>query len=80
MDIEDIVDILAIDLIGVIPEDEKIIVSTNKGEPAVMDVLSPAGEAYRRISKRIRGEEVPLMNLDVSNSIMDKLRRLVGMN
>lgn len=79
MDIEDIVDILAVDLIGVIPEDEKIIVSTNKGEPAVMDALSPAGEAYRRIARRIKGEEVPLMNLDVPNSIMDKLRKLVGM-
>lgn len=80
MDIDDIVDILAIDLLGVIPEDEKIIVSTNKGEPAVMDVLSPAGEAYRRIAQRIRGQEVPLMNLNVSNGIMDKLRKLVGMN
>ncbi len=79
MDIEDIVDILAVDLIGVIPEDEKIIISTNKGEPAVMDVLSPAGEAYRRIARRIQGEEVPLMNLDVPNGIMDKLRKLVGM-
>lgn len=79
MDIEDIVDILAVDLIGVIPEDEKIIISTNKGEPAVMDPLSSAGEAYRRIARRIKGEEVPLMNLDVPNSIMDKLRKLVGM-
>ena len=80
MDIEDIIDILAIELLGVIPEDEKIIVSTNKGEPAVMDALSSAGEAYRRISRRIRGEEVPLMNLDVSSGLMDKLKRLVGMN
>lgn len=78
MDIEDIVDILAIDLLGVVPEDEKIIISTNRGEPAVMDAVSQAGEAYRRIAQRIRGEEIPLMNLDVSNKIMDKLRRLVG--
>ncbi|MCM1566545.1 MULTISPECIES: septum site-determining protein MinD [Dehalobacter] len=78
MDIEDIVDILAIDLLGVVPEDEKIIVSTNRGEPAVMDGVSKAGEAYRRIAQRVRGEEVPLMNLDVSNSLMDKLKNLVG--
>ncbi|NBJ16789.1 MAG: septum site-determining protein MinD [Dehalobacter sp. 4CP] len=78
MDIEDIVDILAIDLLGVVPEDEKIIVSTNRGEPAVMDGISKAGEAYRRIAQRVRGEEVPLMNLDVSNSLMDKLKNLVG--
>jgi len=79
MEIEDIVDILAVDLIGVVPEDEKIIISTNKGEPAVMDVGSKAGEAYRRIAQRIRGEEVPLMNLEVSNPIMEKLRKLIGM-
>jgi septum site-determining protein MinD len=79
MDIEDIVDILAIDLLGVVPEDEKIIVSTNKGEPAVMDAVSQAGEAYRRIAQRIRGEEVPLMNLNVSTSLMDKFKKLVGM-
>jgi len=79
MDIEDIVDILAVELIGVVPEDEKIIISTSKGEPAVMDAVSKAGEAYRRIAQRIRGEEVPLMNLEVSNPIMETLRRLIGM-
>jgi septum site-determining protein MinD len=78
MDIDDIVDILAIDLLGIVPEDEKIIVSTNRGEPAVMDAVSQAGEAYRRIAQRIRGEEIPLMNLDVSNSILEKLKKIVG--
>ena len=78
MDITDILDILAIDLIGVVPEDESIVISTNKGEPAVMDPASRAGEAYRRITKRIQGEEVPLMNLDVPDGIMNRLKRLVG--
>ena len=40
---------------------------------------SKAGEAFRRIAQRIRGEEVPLMNLEVSNPIMEKLRKLIGM-
>jgi len=80
MDMEDIIDILAIDLLGVVQEDEKIIISTNRGEPAVMDLVSPAGEAYRRIARRIKGEEVPLMNLTVSDSLMDRLKRLVGLN
>ena len=78
MDISDILDILAIDLLGVVPEDESIVISTNKGEPAVMDHSSKAGEAYRRITRRIRGEEVPLMNLDVPDGIMDRLKRLIG--
>lgn len=80
MDIEDIVDILAIDLLGIVPEDEKIIVSTNRGEPAVLDVVSQAGEAYRRIAQRIRGEEIPLMSLEVSSGLMEKLRRFVGIS
>ena len=72
-------DILAIDLIGVVPEDESIVISTNRGEPAVMDQGSKAGEAYRRITRRIKGEEVPLMNLDVPPGIIDRLKRLVGL-
>lgn len=78
MDISDILDILAIELLGVVPEDESIVISTNRGEPAVMDHSSKAGEAYRRITRRIRGEEVPLMNLDVPDGLMDRLKRLIG--
>lgn len=78
MDISDILDILAIELLGVVPEDESIVISTNRGEPAVTDHSSKAGEAYRRITRRIRGEEVPLMNLDVPDGLMDRLKRLIG--
>jgi septum site-determining protein MinD len=78
MDISDILDILAIDLIGVIPDDESIVISTNRGEPAVTDHSSHAGEAYRRITRRIQGEEVPLMNLEVPDGIMDRLKKLLG--
>ncbi|KGK91238.1 cell division inhibitor MinD [Desulfosporosinus sp. HMP52] len=80
MDISDILDILAIELIGVVPEDESIVVSTNRGEPAVMDLGSQAGEAYRRITKRIQGEEVPLMNLEVPKGLMDRLKKLIGLS
>lgn len=79
MDMADILDILAIELLGVVPEDESIIISTNKGEPAVMDHNAKAGEAYRRITRRICGEQVALMNLDVPEGLMDKLRKLVGL-
>ena len=79
MDIDDILDILAIKLLGVVPEDESIVVSTNKGEPAVMDHSSRAGEAYRRITRRIKGEEVPLMNLEVPDGLMNRLKRLIGL-
>jgi len=63
MDISDIDDILAIHILGVIPDDEDIIVSTNRGEPIVNDKRSRAGQAYRNIVRRLLGEEVPFMDL-----------------
>ncbi|NLI58850.1 MAG: septum site-determining protein MinD [Clostridium sp.] len=79
MSIDDIIDILAIDLIGVVPDDEKIIVSTNKGEPAVVDNKSLAGEAYRAITKRIMGQDVPLLNLENEEGFIFKIRKLFGL-
>jgi len=76
MNIDDMIDILAIDLLGVVPDDESIVISTNKGEPAVTDDNSLAGQAYRNISKRIQGEEVPLLNLDVDESMFTKLKKI----
>lgn len=65
MNIEDIEDILAISLLGIVPDDENIVISTNKGEPIVGDENAMAGKAYRNISRRLMGEEVELLNLDV---------------
>lgn len=76
MDIEDILDILSIKLIGVIPEDEFIIVSTNRGEPAVNNPESMAGKAYMNTAKRITGEEVEFLDLEVVESFLDKLKRI----
>ena len=58
MDVEDILDLLSIDLIGVVPEDEYIITQTNKGEPAVSNKKAPSGKAYVEIARRILGENV----------------------
>lgn len=80
MDIPDIIDILAIDLLGVVPDDDYIVVSTNRGEPAVMADTSRAGEAYRNIARRIRGEEVPFLDLSEKETIWSRLRRLMRGN
>ena len=80
MEIEDFIDILAIDLLGVIPEDEKIVVSTNRGEPAVMENGWGAGEAYRRVARRIQGEEVALMNFDMKPGFFGRLKKIIGIN
>ncbi|MCF6096597.1 septum site-determining protein MinD [Thermovorax subterraneus] len=79
MDIDDIIDILAIDLLGVIPEDERIVISTNRGEPAVADESSKAGQAYRNVTRRLEGENVPLMSLDVEPTLMEKIKMLFGL-
>jgi len=77
MDINDIIDILSIDLLGVVPEDECIVISTNRGEPAVLGNISKAGEAYRRIARRILGEEVPMYSLDESSNLMTRFRKML---
>ena len=58
MDVEDIVDLLSIDLIGVVPDDEYIITQTNKGEPVVSNHKAPSGKAYTEIARRILGENI----------------------
>ena len=75
MSIEDVIDILAIDLIGAVPDDEHIVIATNQGEPLAGD-SSLAGTAYMNICKRILGEEVPLMNLEASNGFFAKIAKL----
>ena len=60
MDVEDIVDLLSIDLIGVVPDDEYIITQTNKGEPVVTKEKAPSGKAYIEIARRILGENVDI--------------------
>jgi septum site-determining protein MinD len=70
---DDVLDILAVPLIGVIPEDEGILVSTNRGSPAAMDDRSRAGQAYRDIARRLCGEEVPFPPLDDNKGFFQKL-------
>jgi septum site-determining protein MinD len=60
MSLEDVTDILAIPVIGVVPMDELIVTSTNRGEPAALDMDSRAGEAFREIAQRITGQDIPL--------------------
>lgn len=66
MNIDDIIDILAINLLGIVPDDEAIVISTNKGEPVVIEDKSMASKAYRNITKRITGEEIELLDLEAN--------------
>ncbi len=76
MSVEDVVEILSADLIGVIPEDTGIITSTNKGEPIVNDEKSLAGQAYRNVAKRIMGEDVPFLDLKQQKGFVAKIKDL----
>ena len=62
MSVDDVVEILAIDLIGVVPYDESIVIATNEGNP-VVGSEEESGKAYTNICRRIMGEEVPYLEL-----------------
>lgn len=79
MSIDDIIDILAIGLVGVVPDDEKIVVSTNRGEPVISDEKSMAGQAYRNIVRRIKGEEIPFMDFDETRGLLIRLKKMFGL-
>jgi len=75
MSSEDVLDILAVSLLGVVPDDENIVIATNTGEPlAGNDSL--AGQAYMNICKRITGEEVPFLDLESKKGLLARLGEL----
>ena len=74
LSVEDMLDILAIALIGVVPDVESIVISTNKGEPLVYKGETLAAKAYRNIVERIEGKEVEFLNLDVKMGFFDRLK------
>ena len=78
MDVADVLEVLGVDLLGIIPEDEMIIIATNKGEPIVYEKRARAGRAFLNAAQRIMGEEVPLDDIIESPSLLERLRRLVG--
>jgi len=74
---EDIVEILAIDLLGIVPEDKQIIISTNSGAPVALDGKSPSGQAFRNIAGRILGQDIPFMPLKGSAGMLGRLTRFI---
>ena len=76
LDAEDVLELLAIKLIGIVPEDENVIVSTNVGKPVALDEKSRAGQAFRNISRRLMGDEIPLLNMDFKDDFLHKISRM----
>ena len=75
---EDILSLLSVDLLGLVPEDETIITSTNRGVPAVHDNRSRSGAAFRRIAARIDGEDLPIVDLEQKEGFLSRLKQIVN--
>ncbi|AGB41889.1 septum site-determining protein MinD [Halobacteroides halobius DSM 5150] len=78
MEIEDMKDILAIKLLGIIPEDEKIVISTNKGEPIILDNDTKAGKSFWNVAQRIEGNKIPYLSLE--DNLIDRLKKFIGLD
>jgi septum site-determining protein MinD len=80
LSVNDVMEILSIRLLGVIPEDEQVLVSSNKGSPLTLDdQRTPAGEAFRNVARRLMGEKVPLLRLDQQRGgVLRRLARMFG--
>lgn len=76
MSLDDVMDILAIDIIGAIPDDEDVVISTNQGEPLV-GMSTTAGQAYMDVCRRIVGENIPIQNPAMREGLFFKLSHLL---
>lgn len=75
---EDVLDLLAIHLIGIVPEDESVIIGSNRGTPVAYDTKSRAGQAFRNIAKRLQGQDVPFLDLDKQSGLWQRLQKMTG--
>ena len=75
LSVDDVYDLLRIDVIGIVPEDENVIVASNKGAPLAMEAKTKAGQAFRNISRRLNGEDVPFLDLE-SHNLWDRFGKL----
>ena len=80
MSVEDVLELLGVPLIGVVPDDEKVIEATNRGEPLVLgEYESVPATAYINIARRLEGEKVPFLDLMANQgNILSRLRRMFG--
>jgi septum site-determining protein MinD len=75
--VDDILELLAVQLVGLVPDDENVLTSTNRGTPVVLDGKSKAGLAFRNIARRLKGEEVPFLNMEDGGGFFNRLTRLI---
>jgi septum site-determining protein MinD len=77
--VDDVLDILSVGLIGIVPEDDSVVISSNKGEPLTLAPTSPAAQAFSNIASRVLGEEVPFLDIDsLDRGFWANLRHFFG--
>ncbi len=79
MNRDDILEILAIPLLGIIPEHEDIVISSNRGQPIVFDEHSSVGGAYRRVAQRVLGHDVPVPDYETEPGFWNIFMRWMGL-
>ena len=79
MSYDDVVDMLAVPLLGVIPDSEDIVISTNRGAPIVMEGRNRIGESFRRIAARIQGFEVPFLSHERPKGFFKRMAKAIGL-
>ncbi len=77
LNIDDVIELLAVELIGVIPDDDAVVTSANRGLPIALDGKSKAGQAFRNIALRLHGDDVPFLELDHQGGFFGRLVRLI---
>ena len=80
MNRQDIVDLLAVEVLGLVPADDRNITAANRGVPVVHDSKAPSGAAFIRIAARVDGDEVPLLDLEPKSGLFDRVKGFVGLN
>jgi septum site-determining protein MinD len=76
LSVDDVLELLAVQLIGMVPDDEEVVLSTNRGLPVALENRSRAGQAFRNIARRLNGEQIPFMDMNEDGSILGRLTRL----
>jgi len=79
LSVDEICQVLAVDLLGIVPDDEHVIKAASAGEPTVMNPSSRASIAYRNIARRIIGETVPLQQLNEKTGVFGRFKKFLGM-
>lgn len=77
LSVEDVMELLAVELIGMVPDDDHVITSTNRGSPIALDGRSKAGTAFRNVARRLKGEKVPFLELEEETGFFGRLARLI---